>query len=99
VTPLLVELQDGFRDDTVVVSVGGSEVARREGVTTNLAISRADSIELAVDDGETDVEIEVPTRGISQRVPVEVSGRTYVVASLAGDGLVLRATQDQPYYL
>jgi hypothetical protein len=96
---LAIELQDGFRDDTVVVRVGGAEVARREHVTTNLVISRADALEVELADGVADVEVALPARGLSRRERVEVAGRTYLLVSVLDGRLELRTTREQPYYM
>ena len=42
---LRIKLRDGFRDQTVVITVDGREVYRKSGVTTDLSISYADAVE------------------------------------------------------
>jgi hypothetical protein len=45
---LSVKLRDGFKNDTVTITVNGKEVYRESGVTTNLTISFADAVEIPV---------------------------------------------------
>lgn len=56
---LRVRLGDGFRNDTVSVLVNGAQVFHKSGVSTNLAISRADSFEVGTDGGVLRVEVAV----------------------------------------
>jgi hypothetical protein len=58
---LHVALRDGFRNDTVTIKVNGKEVYRRSGVTTDLTISYADSVEVLVEG--TTVRLEVAVDG------------------------------------
>ena len=95
---LAIELQDGFRDDAVVIRAGGHE-QRLEGVTTNLAISRAGSVEFAVDDGPTDVEIDVPARGLSVHLRIDARDRVYVLVGAAPDRIDASVTSEMPRYL
>jgi len=61
-TKLRIGLRDGFRDDMVRILVDGREVYQKPHVTTNLAISFADAVELHVDAATVEVEIEVNGR-------------------------------------
>lgn len=56
---LHVALRDGFRTDTVTIRVNGKEVYRRSGVTTDLTISFADSVEVPVEGATARVEVAV----------------------------------------
>jgi hypothetical protein len=95
---LAIELQDGFRDDAVVIRAGGHE-ERLDGVTTNLTISRAGAVELEVDDGPVDVEVEVPNRGLSVETRVDARDRVYVIVNAAPDRIAVAVTSEAPRYL
>jgi hypothetical protein len=56
---LHVALRDGFRNDTVTIVVNGKEVYRKSGVTTDLTISFADSIEVPVEGATARLEVAV----------------------------------------
>jgi hypothetical protein len=98
VATLAIELQDGFRGDDVVVRAAGHE-ERLEGVTTNLAISRAAGVELEVPDGPVDVEVAVPVRGLSVRRRIDARDRAYVVVNATADRLEAEPSPEPPRYL
>ena len=56
---LHVALRDGFRNETVSITVNGKEVYRKAGVTTDLTISFADSVEIPVEGSTARVEVAV----------------------------------------
>ena len=58
---LRVRLGDGFQDNTVTLRVNGQQVFHKSGVTTDLRISRADSVDLPV--GTSIVRLEVAVDG------------------------------------
>jgi hypothetical protein len=95
---LVIDLQEGFSNDTVVVRVDAAEVFRKSGVSTNLVISRADSVEAETAEGSVDVGIELPARGLSTSVRVDVAERTYLTVNVE-DEIVTRASNEEPYYL
>jgi hypothetical protein len=96
---LAIHLQDGFSGDTVVVSVDGEEVARREGVTTDLRLSRADVVEIEVADGESTVAIALPDRGLSAELALPLAGEVVVAANVREGRLELGVLEEQQYYL
>lgn len=87
-------LEEGFADDLVVVSVGGREVYRKDGVTTRMQIGRADSVEVPVDGGELEIAISLPRRGLEERVTARLDDRLYLGLSLEGDAIVYRMAED-----
>ena len=58
---LFVKLRDGFRNDTVTISVNRKQVFRKSGVTTDLTISFADAVEIPV--AEPLVQLRVAIEG------------------------------------
>ncbi len=54
----------------MVIRVGGTEVYRKEGVTTNLLLGHADSFQAQVPQGPVNVEVIVPSRNLSKVIPV-----------------------------
>ena len=69
------------------------------GVTTNLAISRADGVELEVPDGSVEAEVALPARGLSVRRTIDVHDRVYVLVNAAHDRLAAEPSRERPYYL
>jgi hypothetical protein len=85
VSPLYIHLQEGFTNDLVIVRVNSTEVFRRPGVTTKLLLGYAEVFETEVPDGETLVEVEVPTRNLSGATRVRGADTPYLGVSFDGD--------------
>ena len=96
--PLVIDLQDGFADDTVAISVEGQEILNRDGVTTNYAIGRADSVQTDVAPGPIRVEIRIPTRHLTHEIALDLSAATYLGVSLAGDKISVRISGEMFLY-
>lgn len=88
-------LQDGFDDDTVVVSLDGREVRRLEGLTTRHQISLARGVDLEAQ-GPARVEVSVPARRLSRTEVLPLDAPTYVAISVRDDALSWRI-QHEPY--
>lgn len=58
---LRIKLRDGFNDDTVSIKVNGKEVYRKSGVSTDLSISFADTVDVPVE--ESVIKLEVAVEG------------------------------------
>jgi hypothetical protein len=97
---LKVELRDGFRDDEVVVHVAGRPVLHERGVQEDPRISFSRAGEVEVPDEPVDVEVAVPTRGLTERVEVDPERHRYLAAWIDGSGrLILEPTAEQQYML
>jgi hypothetical protein len=83
--PLLhVDLQEGFIGEAVVASVNGRELFRKEGVRTRTQIGLADSFELVLPPGPT--EITLTARGKTHAISASLSTDTYIGVSLTPEG-------------
>jgi hypothetical protein len=83
-TPLHIDLQEGFTGDTVVVKVNQDEVFNKHDVQTKLLLGYADGFEVEVPAGPTKVEIAVPTKNLSQTIVLSVSKTPYLGVSIQG---------------
>jgi hypothetical protein len=92
-----VDLQDGFKDDTVVISVGGRELIRDEAVSTRFQIGRAKSVALQVPEGRTMLTVEVPTRNLRATATIDTTKPQFVGISLTTQGRLEVRVQDQPF--
>jgi hypothetical protein len=92
-----IDLQEGFRNDVVVIRVDGKEVFNKTGVETNLAIALADSVELNIPEGTVKVEVAVPSRNLSESVTVVVKDPTYLAFSIAARGKIMHKTSREPF--
>ena len=96
---LHVALQEGFKNDRVVVRVNGAEVANRPEVTTRNQIGLAEAVEVDVPTGDASVDVEVPARQLRGSVHVTIEGKTYVGVSIERGQLVLRPQREAFGYL
>jgi len=99
VATLHIALQEGFLSDRVVVRVNGAEIANRPEVSTRNQIGLAEAVEVEVPDGELQLEVEVPSRGLREATHVAVEGKTYVGASVEHGQLRLTAQREAFRYL
>jgi sulfur carrier protein ThiS len=95
-TLLHIALQEGFWGDTVIVRVNGEQVFREKDVKTRLQIGLADSVELDVAEGPTQVEVLLPSKNLSDSVQLDVSAPTYVGVSIV-DGKITFRISDMPF--
>ena len=83
---ITIALQDGFRNDSVVITVNDEEVFRKSGVSTNLAISLAESIEATVSVNDVRLEVDVLSRHTKTTRTLRASECPYVSICLKDSG-------------
>jgi len=94
---LNLDLRDGFKHDDVIVYADEREAARASDLTTDLTISHAASLQLAVPDGLFKLRLDVPRQGISASVSVDVAETPYVaVFILDGEPSFHKAKEPMP---
>ncbi len=91
---LKVVLEEGFKDDTVVVRVNDEERFRQDNVNTLLLLNMADEFELEVPEGPVQVEVYVPSRRLSDVITFDVSKPVYLYLSIA-EGRILHDRSDK----
>ena len=92
---LQIDFEEGFDGDTVVVSAGGRQLWRAEGVTTNLSANVAAVARVDVRGG-AELEVEVPTRRLRATHRVETP---FLEVDVTGGRLVLRPSAELPRHL
>ncbi|MFY9558759.1 MAG: hypothetical protein WAQ52_00860 [Terriglobales bacterium] len=81
--PILhIDLRDGFNNDDVILYLNDREAARQSGVTTDLTISHAATIDVPAPEGPCTLRIDVPRQHISSRVQVNAADSPYVAIFL-----------------
>lgn len=91
---LHVALQDGFEDETVVIRVAGREAFRKDNVRTKLQIGFAESFEMNVEEGSVNLETELPTKGLSKSIDLQVTNMVHVGVSLIAGQIKYRISQE-----
>lgn len=87
---LSISLEEGFDNDTVVVSVNGTERYRRDGVSTKLQVGLADLFETDAEDGPVAIDVTLPLKRVSGRYEADAAGDFYVGVSLDSGALGFR---------
>ncbi|MBL8130536.1 MAG: hypothetical protein JNL42_01655 [Anaerolineae bacterium] len=90
---LHVKLRDGFRNDTVTMRVNGDEVYHKSGVSTRLAISYADAVDIPIEEPVVTLEVAVQG-GPSETAEVRVR-RTPFVEVWVQDGVMELRKSDE----
>ena len=92
---LHIALQDGFTNDTVAISLDGREVYRKDGVKTDLRISRADAID--VEAAGAHATVEVRAKAQSGSTSLDPARTPYLAVSLDADGRPLFRASSEPF--
>lgn len=96
---LVIDLQEGFEGDKVVVSLDSREVFRKAEVRTRYQISRAESITLEATPGRHAVEVSLPDKDIAEAITIDVRATPFLGVSLERGALVLKPSSDPFRYL
>ncbi len=93
---LRIDLQEGFDGDDVILRVDGEECLHRQDVRTKRTLGVAGNVKVEVEAGARTLQIELPGRGVTRDIPLDVQGRLYVGLSLR-DGEVDALIRDKPF--
>ena len=91
---LHIFLEEGFKEDTVVVRVGDREVFEKADVTEDYRISLADSFDANVPEGQVRVEASLPDRELVKGIDLQVTTEAYVGFSIVDGELTARKRDD-----
>jgi len=92
---LHIALQDGFAGDTVAIQLNGREIYRKDGVKTDLRISRADGIDVEAPDATATVEVQA--RSFSASASVDPARTPYLAVNLDAEGRPQLRTSTEPF--
>lgn len=97
-TALRIDLQDGFKDDVVVLFSNDEELLRLEGVTSRyqVGLARSETIELPAP--LVTLEINVPTRRIAVELKLDTAKTGYLAVSIDETGAIACQASDEPFY-
>jgi hypothetical protein len=98
--PLLhIAFQEGFEGDTVLVRIDGKEIFRKDDVKTRPQIGYATSFEINSHEGPVTIDIHLPGKSISERVPLQLVGATFVGVSIRQGKITCRISNEPFRYL
>lgn len=95
----VIDLQEGFDGDAVVVCLDGQEVFRKADVRTRYQISRAEGIEIEAAPGRHTVEVSLPDKGIKQETVIDLEVTPFLGVSLERGGLVFKPSSSAFRYI
>ncbi|HEX5977385.1 MAG TPA: hypothetical protein VFY68_08920 [Nitrososphaeraceae archaeon] len=79
---LFVDIQEGFKDDTLIVKVNGNDVFVKEHITTNLLYGPAASFSTDINEGLARMEAVVPHRNLQCSYEFQVDSDMYIAISI-----------------
>jgi len=95
---LHIDFQEGFVDDSVVVRVNDEEYFKQD-IRTRLQTGYAGSLEIDVQRRRVDVEVDLPSKGISKSIPVvfDKSDIVYLGLSVTAQGEISERVSHEPF--
>lgn len=83
---LHIALQEGFFDDSVIIRANQQEIFQHQAVKTRNQIGLAEWVEVNLPEGSITLEVSIPSRGVAQSIPLQLSGNLYLGISLTPEG-------------
>lgn len=94
---LYVDLQDGFSKDAVEIRLGDETIYRRDDVSTDMRISRADAVEAELGGSKPMLTVRLPGRQIEESLSLEnLEAPIYIGVSVI-DGAIRFKVSEQPF--
>lgn len=93
---LTIDFQEGFRNDTVTISIDGKQVVHEENIETQMLLGVAKSFEMKIAPGERVIEIAVPTQNVKHEMSLNITSDVFIGTSIiVGD--LRTMTSDKPF--
>jgi len=92
-----IDLQDGFKNDTVIIRVNGKEVFRKDNVSTRFQIGYALSVDLGPVGNPPAVEIVLPQKNISHSLKLQEPEPIFLGVSLTQEGSIDCRVSHEPF--
>ena len=93
---LTIDLQEGFANDTVIITVEGREILHQTDLTTDYSIGLAHSMQVEVAEGQFQLDVSVPSRQLSRTISLDISTPVYLGLSLSESAIEYQAS-DEPF--
>jgi hypothetical protein len=81
-TTLVINLQEGFTDDMVVLRVNNKEVFRQEHITSNILIGLATVFTMQATSGEVHVDVIIPSKDLVDNYKFIIESKAYLGISI-----------------
>jgi hypothetical protein len=96
---LHIALHDGFKGQTVTVTVDGRQVYHRAGVQTDLRISRADAFETETTGPQAQVEVTIEPGSQRAAMSVDVRSTPFLAIDVTGNAIRLTPSAEPFRYM
>ena len=97
---LYLALQDGFSNDSVLITVNGKQRYHKSGITTNRVISLADSVDIPMENDTAVISVEVSSKQLIGTLTVQVTDTPYVAVNIHnGNRVEMIPSKDSFRYL
>lgn len=98
---VVLDLQEGFHRDEIVVSAADRELTREADVSTRVQLGHARSVPLDLAGDPCEVTVSVPGLGLEETVQVPAERPLWIRASLSvdRDRLDVQVVQEAPRYM
>ena len=97
---LTIDLREGFDHTPVVIRVDGRELHREPAATTRTQIGLAARVELELEPGAREVEVELPGSGARTSLRLDPAAAPFLTLDLDRGGVpALRQVAEPPRYL
>jgi len=93
---LFIDLQSGFNNDSVVVTINGKKFINEGNISTKLLTGLCESFKTKVNPGQINIHIQVPTKGIEKTLSIEMKTDTYLGFSIENNGIQY-IVSDKPF--
>jgi len=94
---LHIALQEGFFNDSVIIRANQQEIFRHQSVKTRTQIGLAEWMEINLPEGSVTLEVSVLSKGVTQSIPLQLSGNVYLGISLTPEGKLDYQISDQAF--
>lgn len=95
--PLTIDMQDGFYNDTLVVSCDDSELFRQSELTTRMQLNLAESRTVALEGGLHEICCQLPEKSTELRFNLDIQQPLYLAIRLSNDHGLQYTIQDRPF--
>jgi hypothetical protein len=96
-TALRIDLQDGFKDDVVIVLCNGVELLRLEDVSSRYQIGLARSETVHLRTPIVTLQIHVPTRHLTTELELDAAKTGHLAVSIDQAGILACRSSPEPF--
>jgi hypothetical protein len=79
---LYVDIQEGFKNDTVTIDVNGKQIYQKSNLTTSPISGPIDTFNIEIKQEPTIIEVTIPTKKIQNKTTLTPKSDTYLGISI-----------------